>query len=121
MRAAGAPLRPGPGPDGQGPARVPSVPALESRDLAMIDTFRSHSRTLTAPPEAAAAILPADTGELACATRAVYVGGGGDLRVRMLGGMVVTLAAVPGGSLLPLRIRQVLATGSTAHDLVGFW
>ena len=42
---------------------------------------------------------------LACATRALYVGGEGDLRVRMLGGGVVTFAGVQAGALLPLRVR----------------
>ena len=87
----------------------------------MIDTFKTHGRSLTSPPEAAAAIVPDDTGSLAHATRAIYVGGAGDLRVRMLGGAVVTLAAVPAGSLLPLRVAQVLATATTATALIGFW
>ena len=87
----------------------------------MTDTFRGHSRSLTAPPEQAVAIVPADGTDLACVTRAVYVAGAGDLRVRMLGGAEVTLAAVPGGALLPLRVARVLATGTTATGLVGFW
>jgi hypothetical protein len=87
----------------------------------MIDTFRKHGRSLTSPPEEAAAITPDDAAELGHATRAIWVGGGGDLRLRLLGGAVVTLAAVPAGSLLPLRARQVLADGTTATALVGFW
>ena len=43
----------------------------------MTDTFHRHSRSLTSPPEQAAAILPADGADLGCVTRAVYVGGGG--------------------------------------------
>jgi hypothetical protein len=87
----------------------------------MIDTFRKHGRSLTSPPEEAAAIVPDDAAELGHATRAIWVGGGGDLQLRLLGGAVVTLAAVPAGSLLPLRARQVLADGTTATALVGFW
>jgi hypothetical protein len=87
----------------------------------MIDTYRKHGRSLTAPPEEGAAIVPDDAAELGHATRALWVGGGGDLRVRLLGGAVVTLAAVPGGTLLPLRLRQVFATGSSATALVGLW
>lgn len=85
------------------------------------DTFRTHGRSLTSPPENAAAIVPADAADLIYATRAVYVGGEGDLRVRMLGGATVTLVAVPAGALLPLRVSRVLATGTTASDLLGFW
>jgi hypothetical protein len=87
----------------------------------MTDAFSRHSRSLTSPPEEAAAIAPDDAAPLAHVTRAVYVGSGGDLRVRMLKGGVVTLASVPGGSLIPLRVSQIYATGSTASDLVGLW
>jgi hypothetical protein len=54
-------------------------------------------------------------------TRALYVGGGGDARVRMLGGAVVTLSNVPTGALIPIRVTQVLATGTSANGIVGFW
>jgi hypothetical protein len=87
----------------------------------MIDTFRKHSRSLTSPPEEAAAIVPDDAADLPFATRALYVGGEGDLKVRMLGGGVVTLAGVPAGVFLPLRVSRVFATDTTASALVGFW
>jgi hypothetical protein len=86
-----------------------------------MDSFKTHGRSLTSPPEEAAPIIPDDAGGLAFATRAIWVGGAGDLRVRMLGGAVVTLAGVPAGSLLPLRVAQVLATATTATALVGLW
>jgi hypothetical protein len=87
----------------------------------MIDTFKTHGRSLTSPPEDAGPIVPADAGELTHATRAIYVGAQGDVRAIMLGGATVTLAGVPAGSFLPLRVRQVLASGTTAADIVGFW
>jgi hypothetical protein len=87
----------------------------------MTDTFSKHSRSLTSPPEEAASLVPDDAVPLGHVTRAVYVGTGGDLRVRMLKGGVVTLAAVPGGALIPLRVAQIYATGTTASDLVGLW
>lgn len=87
----------------------------------MIDTFQKHSRSLTSPPEQAAAVVPADGTDLSCVTRAIYVGGGGSLRVRMLGGAEVTFAAVPAGALLPLRVRRVLATGTTATAIIALW
>lgn len=85
------------------------------------DTFRSHTRSLTAPSEDAVAILPDDTATLGHATRAVYVGTAGDLRVRMLGQGEVTFVGLAQGSLLPLRVTQVLATGTSASDIVGLW
>jgi len=86
----------------------------------MTDMFRTHARTLTSPPEHAAAITPADQ-PLAHVTRAVYVGTGGDLAVKMAGGAVVTLANVASGSLLPIRVERVLASGTTASQILGLW
>ena len=85
----------------------------------MADDFASHETSLISPVQDADAILPSDSATLPKATRGLYVGATGDLRVRLVSGATVTLAAVPGGSLLPLRVDQVLATGTTAGALVG--
>ncbi|HVH02474.1 MAG TPA: hypothetical protein VM891_05915 [Amaricoccus sp.] len=87
----------------------------------MTDSFRRHSRSLTAPPEQGVAVVPSDTAELAAVTRALYVGGAGDLAVVMAGGGEVVLAAVPAGTLLPMRVTRVRATGTTATRVVGLW
>lgn len=87
----------------------------------MKDTFNKHSRSLTSPPESAAEIIPDDQSLLQNATRAIHIGGAGDLRVQMLGGQVVTLAGLPGGMMIPLRVRKVFATGTTATAIVGLW
>ena len=87
----------------------------------MTDSFQKHSRSLTSPPEQAVAVVPADRTDLACVTRAIYVGGAGDLRVRMQGGAEVTFAAVPAGALLPLRVKRVLAAGTSATAIVALW
>ncbi len=85
------------------------------------DSFRSHTRSLISPPEEAAALLPDDAARLPHVTRALYVGAGGDITVEFLSGDVVRLANVQPGSFLPLRIVRLLATGTTAGDLVGLW
>ena len=87
----------------------------------MIDLFKTHARSLTSPPEFGATIEPDDSGALSHVTRAIYVGGAGSLTVQLSGGDQVTLAAVPAGSLLPLRAARILATGTTATDIVGLW
>lgn len=87
----------------------------------MTDTYKRHARSLTSPPEHAAAITPDDQVGLTVVSRALYVGAGGDVTVRMCGGAVVTLANVASGTLLPIRIDRVLASGTTAGSLVGFW
>lgn len=87
----------------------------------MTDTFRKHSRSLTAPPENAAAIQPSDGAILGHATRAVYVGGSGTLRVEMMSGEEIVFAGLTAGMVLPVRVQKVFASGTTATDLVALW
>ena len=86
----------------------------------MTDMFRTHARTLTSPPEHAAAITPVDEPLAACDPRALCRHGR-RLAVKMAGGAVVTLANVPSGSLLPIRVERVLAPGTTASQILGLW
>jgi hypothetical protein len=56
-------------------------------------------------------------------TRAVYVGAAGDITARLAGDTgSVTFKLVPAGSTLPIRARQIFATGTTAAlPLVGLY
>ncbi|WP_103336446.1 spike base protein, RCAP_Rcc01079 family [Pseudotabrizicola formosa] len=85
----------------------------------MSDVFKSHQAGLDSPAEAASPITASDTQPLPLATRAIYVGGPGTLRVTMVSGDTVTLTGVLGGMIYPLRVSHVLATGTTASGLVG--
>lgn len=87
----------------------------------MTDSFKRHARSMTSPPENALAVTPGDSAVLARTSRAIYVGVSGHLTVRMLGGGVVTFANVQAGTLLPLRVDQVRATGTTAQSIVSVW
>jgi hypothetical protein len=52
--------------------------------------------------------------------RALYVGGAGDVAVRMVAdGAVLTLKGVPGGTLLPIQVDRVMATNTTATFMLG--
>ena len=59
----------------------------------MTDSFRRHSRSLTAPPEHGTAVVPDDARDLAEVTRALYVGGAGDLAVVMADGTRLVFGA----------------------------
>ena len=86
----------------------------------MEDRFRNHADSPMAPAGNAFAITPSDTESLTIATKAIYVGGAGDITVRPLNGdSDVLFAGFPAGGILDVRISAVRATGTTATDIVG--
>lgn len=85
----------------------------------MTDRFSHYNASLESPAGTAFAITPLDGADLTEITRAIYIGQGGDLHVVMLSDAEVVFSNLPAGMLLPCRVRRVLATGSTAGDLVG--
>lgn len=85
----------------------------------MSDRFNTLSRGLTAPANHAFAVTPSDSTDLSEVTRALYVGGAGAVAAVMESGASVTFSSVAGGTVLPLRLRQIRATGTTATNLVG--
>lgn len=85
----------------------------------MTDRFDTFSSGLDAPASHGFAIAPHDVTELAEVTRALYVGGAGAVAVVLASGASLTFSGIAGGTVLPLRLRQVRATGTTATQLVG--
>ena len=47
-----------------------------------------------------------------------YVGVTGDVKVTGMDGVAVTFKAVPAGQIIPLRTKQIWATGTTAGSIV---
>lgn len=86
----------------------------------MTDKFRDRSSGLESPGHSAAEVTPNDAADLEITSRALYVGQSGDLKVTTAGGNVVTFAGVPAG-ILPMRVRRVHATGTTASAIVAIW
>lgn len=63
------------------------------------------------------AITPSDTADQSCS--AIYVGGAGDVVVTMESGATpITFKAPPVGTVLPIRVKRVLAA-TTATLLIG--
>ena len=54
-------------------------------------------------------------------TRGLYVGGAGDVAVVDLSGNSVTLVGALAGSVLPVRVVQLLATGTSATSVVAIY
>jgi len=63
-------------------------------------------------------ITPSDTVDIAAGpTRAVYVGGAGNVRA-IMGGAAVNFLAVPVGTLLHISATRINVAGTTATNLV---
>lgn len=85
----------------------------------MPDRFSSNASSLSAPATNAFAITPNDAADLPEVTRAVYVGTGGNVAVRLISGQSVVFTGVSGSVILPIRADRVLSTGTTASNLIG--
>jgi hypothetical protein len=66
----------------------------------------------------AVSITPADS-DLAVPCRALYVGTGGNLRVTTINGNDVTIANVAAGTILPVSVKRVWTTSTTASNIIG--
>lgn len=85
----------------------------------MIDDYKNVVPGLTGPAVAAEHIIPANGRTLEYATRAIYVGTGGDVSMELINRDVVLFRNVPSGTVLPVRVRRVQESDTTATDLIG--
>lgn len=68
----------------------------------------------------AVAITPHDTNDLTDITRGLFVGTGGNVSLILADDSTAVLFKnVPAGSVLPLRVKRVRATNTTAADMLG--
>ena len=73
----------------------------------------------TSPAEKAVAVTTSDTLPLAIPARALYVGVAGNVAVIPIGQTTsITFVGVQAGTILPISARLVLATGTTATNIV---
>jgi len=73
------------------------------------------------PASRAFPVTPDNLNDLAHTTRAIYVGAYGDLRVITAGGDIVTFVGLAAGLLHSIRVRRVMAAGTTATNIVGLF
>ncbi len=67
-------------------------------------------------------ITPNDSTDVAYVTRAIWVGAAGNIALVMADGSEVTFNGVQAGTLLPIRVKRVKSTGTTASlNLLGLY
>jgi hypothetical protein len=84
------------------------------------DPLDNLSGGASGPGRRAASVTPSDASDLSSYARGLYVGGTGDLVVIPVGnadGAPVTFKAHPIGY-MPVAVRRVLATGTTATNIL---
>ena len=84
----------------------------------MTDPFAGYAGSLDDPASSCRNIEPSDSVVLAEVSRALYIGGEGQVCLIDASGNTVVFAGLSSGSILPVRTRAVLATGTTATGLV---
>jgi len=85
------------------------------------DTFSTDRIGLQSPFNNGFEVTPHDTNELTNHTRAIYVGGAGNISLTTSGGDLFTMTGVLAGTLYWVRAKIILSTGTTATNLVGLY
>ena len=80
----------------------------------------SPSPTYPMYPEDAAEVTASDSADLAQFS-VIYVGTGGNVKVITAQGSTVTFPNVLNGATLPVRVRRVFSTGTTASNFVAIF
>jgi hypothetical protein len=88
----------------------------------MADQFFAHGDSVSAPATRAVAVAPDDLEPLADVPKALFVGTGGNIVMRGVGGGADQLwKNVADGAVLPFRAQFVRATGTSAADILALY
>lgn len=74
-----------------------------------------------APAEYATVVTPSDSTDLTKVARALYVGTGGNVNLDTPDGATVVFSNVQAGSILPVRVKRVRSTSTTASNIVALF
>lgn len=79
-----------------------------------------YSPTFPMFPASAAAVTPSDSANLSTPS-VIYVGVYGDVKVTTAQGDTVTFVGLPAGTVIPVQVLRVWATGTSASSLVAIY
>jgi hypothetical protein len=83
-------------------------------------TKTNFSPTFPQYPAGALTITPSDTVDLTY-NSIIYVGVAGAVKVTTANGDVVTFTGVAAGTIIPVQVHRVWATGTTATTMIGIY
>ena len=85
--------------------------------MAAVDHFDEKVNGMESSARNIDSITPADS-ELVNMSRAVYVGSAGNMKVITYGDETITFQGIPAGSLLPIVVKQIYSTDTTASAIL---
>lgn len=89
--------------------------------MPIVDHFSGFGSGLDSPATGILPIAPSDGADLAVMPRVLMVATVGNVAVVMKDGSTGTLPALQPGVPYPVRVKRVLATGTTATGIVGLF
>lgn len=84
-------------------------------------TPSTNVENTSAPAIYAGAVTTSDSTNLSSIARALYVGGAGNIAAVMPDDSVVTFVGLSAGTILPVRVKRVNATNTTATNIVALY
>lgn len=105
-----------------GNTQVPVFGANPAADASFWSAPGQDAATVVKSDSTILSMMLADTTTVNQPTRGLYVGGTGDVAVRMWYSQhVVTFPSVPAGSVLPIAVDRVMSTNTTATNMVAIF
>jgi len=87
----------------------------------MTTYIQKKARNLIAPiPEHGAAVTPHDTNDLSLDC-VLYIGGAGTVKILTANNETLTFVGLNAGDILPVKVRRVYSTDTTATNIVALW
>ena len=88
----------------------------------MTDPFKSHATALTSPARNSFSIIPDDASDLVTTCRALFIGGAGNISVSLADdSSSLVFKNIPAGTVVPIAVKRVEATLTTATDILGLY
>lgn len=84
----------------------------------MADRYAGMGDDLMGPASRAEDAVLSDTADLAVASKRLWVGTGGNVKLNTVNGDTVTYNSVPSGTYLNVRAARIWATDTTASNII---
>ena len=84
----------------------------------MADRYVGSGDDLLSPASRVAVVTPSDAVDLPIASKRLWIGGAGNVTLVTVGGDTVEYPSVPAGTYLQVRAARVMATGTSATNIL---